>query len=700
SSSWQSFSVDVAITTAGTYNLVFYWGNDGSVGTQPPAAIDNVEVYINTCPAPIDLYAESVGSTTINLDWTDMTTAQSWIVEYGPTGYVHGSTSANAVAATSHPVLIQGLDTLTSYDFYVRSVCTGDDTGRWSRPVTLMTNVCDNGSTFVNYTDNQSSSTSSYYGLGYTYYPHTYNQTIIDSSYMANMNGDISALGFFANSIAGGNYVHNVSIWLANVPEANLANGWIMPDDSLHIFVNVLDSADLTFSTTGMHVVQFDTSFTWDGHSNILMAIIRSEGTSSYGSSYTTPCHYVSGSPTMTRYSYSTTVNYNINTTPGGTTSTSTYHGDFVFFACGGPACPEPSILPATDVTYQSATINWNSNATDFEVAVKAATDGVWPAEVSVSNATSYSVTNLTPATTYQFRVRAICDATEGLISEWAMGTFTTDSLPCFVPTDLHTTNVGYTSVNLAWSASSEQNHWTLTVWNTAGSVDYDVTGNAAYTVTGLTQDNQYYAAVKAICGNGAAESEYSDTIQFATKNCEQVAGVTVTNITDNSAIVSWQAATATSYEVDYGPVGHGQGQGTTVTVNNATTYTITGLESETGYSVYVRALCEADAPGPWSQVQEFTTLEGGIGIDVADGMNVSIYPNPTSSTTTIALSGVNGDVAITVVDMNGRVVMSDSMSCEGDCVKTMEVSGLAQGAYFVRINGENVNMVKKLVVK
>ena len=52
------------------------------------------------------------------------------------------------------------------------------------------------------------------------------------------------------------------------------------------------------------------------------------------------------------------------------------------------------------------------------------------------------------------------------------------------------------------------------------------------------------------------------------------------------------------------------------------------------------------------------------------------------------------------VVDMNGRVVMSDSMSCEGDCVKTMEVSGLAQGAYFVRINGENVNMVKKLVVK
>ncbi|MBP5189392.1 MAG: T9SS type A sorting domain-containing protein, partial [Bacteroidales bacterium] len=56
--------------------------------------------------------------------------------------------------------------------------------------------------------------------------------------------------------------------------------------------------------------------------------------------------------------------------------------------------------------------------------------------------------------------------------------------------------------------------------------------------------------------------------------------------------------------------------------------------------------------------------------------------------------------VEVNIVDMNGRVVMSDSMSCEGDCAKTMEVSGLAQGAYFVRISGENVNMVKKLVVK
>ena len=49
---------------------------------------------------------------------------------------------------------------------------------------------------------------------------------------------------------------------------------------------------------------------------------------------------------------------------------------------------------------------------------------------------------------------------------------------------------------------------------------------------------------------------------------------------------------------------------------------------------------------------------------------------------------------------MNGRTVASETMSCNGDCTKRMEVSSLAQGAYFVRVKGDNLNMVKKLIVK
>ena len=77
-----------------------------------------------------------------------------------------------------------------------------------------------------------------------------------------------------------------------------------------------------------------------------------------------------------------------------------------------------------------------------------------------------------------------------------------------------------------------------------------------------------------------------------------------------------------------------------------------------------------------------------------------AIYPNPTSGSTTVSVSGISGKVRIVVVDMNGREVVSETLDCTGDCAKTMNVENLAQGAYFVRITGENANMVRKLIVR
>ena len=681
----------------GTGNRIAFRNNHSSYQYSYHYIDDIVVDYVPSCMPVHDIHSTGATISSIDVDWTDLSSATEWEVVYGTAGF--NMSQGTPMTVYSHPITLSNLDSATNYDVYVRPICSVGDTGSWTME-TLMSGICDG---MVEFFTGSSTGTSNAIPVD-NYYNYTLSQTIIDSAELAQLNGgNGSPINF-----TGIAYHYNYTTASAEKTDVDI---WIQPTTK-STFSSTTDAVALNTATAvkvyhgalncsqGWNYFMFpDTaSYNWDGHSNLLVIVDDNSGEYD-GSSYVFSTTACTGNKTLVYYSDSDNPNVNTPSTFSGNKYIYSYRPTMKLISCGNAICSKPQVLPASNVTYNSATINWNSNsATSFEVAVKVATDAIWPAEVAVNNASSYDVTNLTPATTYQFRVRAICDPTENLISDWAIGTFTTDSLPCFTPTDLHTTAVGYTSVNLAWSASSEQNHWTLTVWNTAGSVDYDVTGNAAYTVIGLTQDNQYYAAVKAICGNGIAESEYSDTIQFTTNNCEQVAGVTVTNITENSAVVNWEPATANSYEVDYGPVGHGQGQGSTVTVDGVTTYTITGLESETGYSVYVRALCEADAPGPWSQVQEFTT--GGIGIDVADGMNVSIYPNPTSSTTTIALSGVNGDVAITVVDMNGRVVMSDSMSCEGDCVKTMEVSGLAQGAYFVRINGENVNMVKKLVVK
>jgi len=76
------------------------------------------------------------------------------------------------------------------------------------------------------------------------------------------------------------------------------------------------------------------------------------------------------------------------------------------------------------------------------------------------------------------------------------------------------------------------------------------------------------------------------------------------------------------------------------------------------------------------------------------------MYPNPTNGSTTIRLEGVEGKVHITLMDMSGRTVRTLDKECYGGCEHLVDLQGLAQGAYFVRVNGDRVNSVKKLIVR
>ena len=94
-------------------------------------------------------------------------------------------------------------------------------------------------------------------------------------------------------------------------------------------------------------------------------------------------------------------------------------------------------------------------------------------------------------------------------------------------------------------------------------------------------------------------------------------------------------------------------------------------------------------------------TTGDAVGIDDAgQDFECNIYPNPASDMVTISLTGVEGRVDVSVVDINGRTVTAQTLDCAADCTKQMDVSGLAQGAYYVHIVGNNVNSVRKLIVR
>ncbi|MCG2610445.1 choice-of-anchor J domain-containing protein, partial [Flavobacterium sp. SM15] len=126
------------IPTAGfagqTMRLVFEWRNDGANGNQPPAAIDNVNLSVVTCPPPTALAVQTTSATSATLTWTPVGPATQWEVYAVP---FDGATVPGPLTTPTHtvngiPAQITGLIPGTRYIFYVRSVCSSTDTGPWT----------------------------------------------------------------------------------------------------------------------------------------------------------------------------------------------------------------------------------------------------------------------------------------------------------------------------------------------------------------------------------------------------------------------------------------------------------------------------------------------------------------------------------------------------------------------------------------
>ena len=90
--------------------------------------------------------------------------------------------------------------------------------------------------------------------------------------------------------------------------------------------------------------------------------------------------------------------------------------------------------------------------------------------------------------------------------------------------------------------------------------------------------------------------------------SCFAPTSPTVNNVTANSADLGWTAATASAWDIEYGPSGFTLGAGTTVNVTT-NPYTLTALTSNTTYDWYVRENCGPGDESAWISGVPFTTL-------------------------------------------------------------------------------------------
>lgn len=78
------------------------------------------------CHIPEAVTASEIGTNEATISWTGTTDATSYILEYGPLGFVQGSDDGTIVEISSEftSYTITGLDNVTAYQVYVKTICT------------------------------------------------------------------------------------------------------------------------------------------------------------------------------------------------------------------------------------------------------------------------------------------------------------------------------------------------------------------------------------------------------------------------------------------------------------------------------------------------------------------------------------------------------------------------------------------------
>ncbi len=99
-----------------------------------------VGIYFKTilgCVEPHSLTA-STTSTSASMNWTEPSGSVSWEIRYGAPGF-NPNTGGTSIAVSSKPHNLTGLTPATTYQYYVRTNCTGGGVSDYSTPNTFST---------------------------------------------------------------------------------------------------------------------------------------------------------------------------------------------------------------------------------------------------------------------------------------------------------------------------------------------------------------------------------------------------------------------------------------------------------------------------------------------------------------------------------------------------------------------------------
>jgi Metallo-peptidase family M12B Reprolysin-like/Secretion system C-terminal sorting domain/Bacterial pre-peptidase C-terminal domain/Fibronectin type III domain len=411
-------------------------------------------------------------------------------------------------------------------------------------------------------------------------------------------------------------------------------------------------------------------------------------------------------------------------------------------FTIGGtpPACGDPTGLLNTTPTQTSTTVSWNgvSGALNYDVDYKTNAASTWINAATATTATSVDLTGLAASTLYNWRVRANCS---GGASSFVQANFTTAAPPpaCGDPTGLTNTTPTQTSTTVSWNTVSGANNYDVDYkTNAASSWTNAATATTTISVdlSGLTAGTLYNWRVRANCSEGSGNYVQANfTTATPPVTCpgsydvstnDNTAGATTIPLnTDVYGLVNVRGdndyykfiitnggditISLTTLPADY-QLALLNSSGTVLqTSSNNGTLSETINRTVTNGTYYVRVYPKSNGAFNASscytlRVQTITAskMVNPELVQVTEN-RFSVFPNPAGFDANLAFnSKVNGTSVVTVINQLGSVVLKRTIAInEGENVRKLDVSSLASGMYYIKIqNGTEIQTAKIVIRK
>ncbi|MCX6810079.1 MAG: hypothetical protein NTZ65_05065, partial [Candidatus Berkelbacteria bacterium] len=274
-----------------------------------------------------------------------------------------------------------------------------------------------------------------------------------------------------------------------------------------------------------------------------------------------------------------------------------------VTFTCQTTAPPIPTSVSITDSSNRaystySLTIKWSAGtgqdpATFNHYLIERSTNGTDFTQLATTTSTAYiDVSSLDNSTTYYYRIKAVdnadsTSASSTIVSRIPTGKYTTP--PIIVQGPESTAKASSATIRWVTNRTSTAGVRFGTKENelTRSQIDPTEATEHSITIPGLSGGMKYYYQVQSLDNDRdySSDAAYSATSYFDTLALPVIADVKISNITLNSADLSWTTSTASNAKVSYGTtIGYGTDYEDSESYTTNHTYKFTNLTHTTTY--------------------------------------------------------------------------------------------------------------------